>query len=44
MRENALSAGIGRATPRGPQVYEGTIIPERIDSMWALRVFSDWGL
>ena len=34
MRENHLSAGTGRATPRGPQVHDGTIIPETIDTMW----------
>jgi len=34
MRENALSADTGRATPRGPQAHDGTIIPETIDAMW----------
>ena len=34
MREHQLSAGTGRATPRGPQVHDGTIIPEGIDLMW----------
>ena len=34
MRENHLSADTGRATPRGPQVHDGTIIPETIDRMW----------
>jgi len=34
MREHALSAGTGRATPRGPRVHDGTIIPEAIDQMW----------
>ncbi len=34
MREHHCSAGIGRATPRGPQVHDGTIIPETMDAMW----------
>jgi len=34
MRENQLSADTGRATPRGPRVHDGTIIPEGIDQMW----------
>jgi transposase InsO family protein len=34
MRENQLSADTGRATPRGPRVHDGTIIPEGIDRMW----------
>jgi len=34
MRENQLSAGTGRATPRGPQAHDGTIIPETVDAMW----------
>ena len=34
MRENALSADTGRATPRGPQAHDGTIIPTTIDTMW----------
>jgi transposase InsO family protein len=34
MRENGLSADTGRATPRGPRAHDGTIIPERIDTMW----------
>jgi hypothetical protein len=34
MRENALSVGIGRTTPRGPRAHDGTIIPQTIDTMW----------
>src|SRR6056297_2413877 len=34
MRENALSADTGRATPRGPRVHDGTIIPATVDTMW----------
>lgn len=34
VRQNGLAADTGRATPRGPQGHDGTIIPERIDSMW----------
>ena len=34
MREHHLSAGTGRATPRGPQTHDGTIIPETMDAMW----------
>jgi putative transposase len=34
MRENGLSAETGRATPRGPQIHDGTIIPESVDTMW----------
>lgn len=34
MREHQLSADTGRATPRGPRVHDGTIIPETIDTMW----------
>jgi len=34
MREHQLSADTGRATPRGPRVHDGTIIPEAVDQMW----------
>lgn len=34
MRENRLSADTGRATPRGPRVHDGTIIPPTVDTMW----------
>jgi putative transposase len=34
MRENGLSADRGRATPRGPRVHDGTIVPETVDTMW----------
>lgn len=34
MRENQFSADTGRATPRGPRVHDGTIIPETVDTMW----------
>lgn len=34
MREHHLSADTGRATPRGPRVHDGTIIPEVVDRMW----------
>jgi putative transposase len=34
MRESGLSAGTGRATPRGPRAHDGTIIPDMVDTMW----------
>lgn len=34
MREHQLAADTGRATPRGPRVHDGTIIPETVDTMW----------
>lgn len=34
MRAHQLSAGTGRAAPRGPRVHDGTIIPEEVDRMW----------
>lgn len=34
MRENALSADTGRATPRGPEGHDGTIISDTTDTMW----------
>ena len=34
MRENGLSADRGLATPRGPRVHDGTIVPETVDTMW----------
>ena len=34
MRENQLSADTGRETSRGPQIHDGTIIPEAVDRMW----------
>jgi len=33
MRANQLSAGAGRAAPRGPQALDGTIIHETVDAM-----------
>jgi putative transposase len=34
MRENGLSAPNRVGSPRGPRNHDGTIIPERLDTMW----------
>ncbi len=34
MRENNLLAPTRVGAPRGPRTHEGTIIPERVDTMW----------
>ncbi len=34
MRENGLSAPVRTGRPTGPRNHDGTIIPERIDTMW----------
>ena len=34
MRENGLSAPARTGRPTGPRSHDGTIIPDRIDTMW----------
>ncbi len=42
MKANGLLAPSRVGSPRGPRTHDGTIIPERVDTMWGTDLTTTW--